>query len=145
MRSGKWWRAMGQKLDKTPFSEAQAATVFHQAGQRYKSDLRIFSDKCILKEEKQAFSSTGEIIPHCFVSWHHFNWWKGTFGSLYADYVFILLAEMKLMMRREIRISRGKAQEMLKQKKSSSISYPPGQESALYQDKTKSEMTEKGH
>lgn len=102
---------MGQKPEKTPSSEPGALTVFHQAGQTYKSDFRSFSDECILKEEKQAFSPRGEIIPHCFVSWHHLNWWKGIFGSLYGDYVFILLAEMKVMMRKEIRISSGKAQE----------------------------------
>lgn len=57
------------------------------------------------------------MIPHCFVSWHHLSWRKGTFGSLYGDYVFILLAEIKVMMRKEIRISSDRAQEMLKRKK----------------------------
>lgn len=46
------------------------------------------------------------------------------------------------MMRKEIRISSDRAQEMLK---AAALTYPPGQDSALHQEKTKSEMTGKGH
>lgn len=66
------------------------------------------------------------------VSWHRLSWWKGTFGSLHGNYVFILLAEIKVMMRKEIRSNSDRAQEMLRQKKQ--------QQLFIHQDKIQAEI-----
>lgn len=83
------------------------------------------------------------MIPCCFLSWHHINWSKGTFGSLYEDYVFTLLAESNDEKRNQNQQWQSSRNAEIKE--AAVLTYLLGQDSASYHEKIKSEITGKGH